>query len=103
MQKEKIICSAVYYNNGETYIHQPFNIKTGIVICGHRHHNALFILSKMNLPINKRQITPGFLTNTNKFVNRKEAYKIAKSVNQIVAGNIICLHCSIHNFVECIH
>jgi hypothetical protein len=37
---EFIICSALYYNDGASHLHQPKNIDTGFVICGRRHHNC---------------------------------------------------------------
>ena len=91
MTIEKIICSAVWYNdNVETYVHQPENIKLGYVVAGRRHHNCITINSMLaglrNGEFNG-EITQGFLTNTNRFVNRKEAYKIAFEANQIIGPN----------------
>ena len=91
MKKEYILCSAIWANDGKKYEHQPKNISKGFVICGRRHHNCLitaFILNNeenLTLRINKAngKIIQGFLTNLDRFVNRKEAGKIAFEADQI--------------------
>lgn len=94
--KEHIICAANYYDDGCTYeCHKPSGIpKTGFVITGRRHHNCIFIFSKIfRYPYDEKALKimqteiQGFLTNTNRFVDRKEAYKIAKEANQIITGD----------------
>ena len=74
--KEYILCSAIDYN--------------GIIICGHRHEDCYEILqglrpdiSEVELPDRTKQ---GFLTSVNRYVNREEAWIIAKASNQIVYG-----------------
>ncbi len=82
---EYILCAAVHYDDGKVYEHQPRNIKTGIVIAGRRHHNCLltgFILAKGKLK--KADQVQGFLTNTDRFVNREEAFCIAKAADQLL-------------------
>lgn len=85
MEKEKIICSAIWFDDYKEYQHQPKNIKTGFVICGRRHHNCFMIMKILTnsnytkLDYEKEQ---GFLTNTNRFVDREEAAVIAKEANQ---------------------
>lgn len=73
MLKEYIICSAIDYN--------------GTIICGLRHEDCYKILFAItnsdNPPGNDKQ---GFITSQNRFVTRKEAYKIAKENNQIRWG-----------------
>lgn len=40
MNKEFILCAAIYINDGKKHSQQPVNIKTGYVICGRRHNNC---------------------------------------------------------------
>lgn len=73
-QKEKIICAAINYNE--------------IIICGLRHVDCFDTLIKLSnkytpitdLPTKEDQ---GFLTSFNRFVDRKEAYRIAIESHQI--------------------
>ena len=95
--KEFIICAANHYDDGKKYDHTPVNIKTGFVVCGRRHCNCVAIFAQMNKFIHtkeniKLQITEvfGFLTNTNRFVTRKEAYKIAFEADQLIGPNRNC-------------
>lgn len=84
---EYIICAAIWFQDGKKYEHQPKNIESGMVIAGRRHHNCYYSLAaiagldarKMNFP----KDIQGFLTNTNRFVDRKEAAEIALSAQQI--------------------
>jgi hypothetical protein len=89
--KEYIICAAIWFQDGNQYVHQPVNIDTGIVICGRRHHNCLQVASALNCgkrildrcnEFNGREIQ-GFLTSKNRFVGREEAAKIAMEAGQI--------------------
>ena len=78
-----ILCSAIWYNDGKSYSHQPSNIESGYVIAGRRHHNCIitnYIL--FNRKTETDNIT-GFLTNDNKFVHRWEAAEIAYKAKQI--------------------
>jgi len=92
--KEHILCAANYYDDGEKYIHRPTNIDYGYVICGRRHHNCMFTFAQVvGFPYNERALeikqteVQGFLTNTNRFVDRREAYNIAYAANQIIGPN----------------
>lgn len=101
MNKEYILCAAIWFNDGKVYEHQPVNIESGFVVTGRRHHNCYATLSAIGKAIdfedrvlraferleNKRD-NQGFITNTNRFVDRKEGYQIAVSANQIVNGII---------------
>lgn len=94
--KEFIICSAIWFNDGNTHNHQPNNIKQGFVICGRRHHNCYSSLQstgkalgydktavvKKGLQLEQKE-TQGFLTNKDRFVDRTEAAAIAYEANQI--------------------
>jgi len=77
IQKEIILCAAINYK--------------GTIICGHRHSDCYSILKDLlskyitydDLPDREHQ---GFLTSFNRYVDRKEAWKIAKLNNQIQFG-----------------
>lgn len=91
---EYILCAANYYNDKIEHSHQPNNITSGFVICGRRHHNCIALFALMvGFPYDEKsqQIhlteVQGFLTNTNKFVNRRTAYKIAFEAGQIKGPN----------------
>ena len=86
---ETIICAANHYDDGKEYTFNPKNITKGFVVCGHRHHNCIqmfaqivgFPYTEQGHQIHNTEIQ-GFLTNTNRFVNREEAMLIAKQAKQ---------------------
>lgn len=97
--KEYIICSAIWFRDNIEHTHQPVNVKTGFVVCGRRHHNCYFTLSVIgknlidsdeetpirvliNKPDSEREIQ-GFITNTDRFVDREEGAEIAFNAGQI--------------------
>lgn len=84
---EKILCAAIHYDDGENYIHQPKNIQSGFVVCGRRHHNCIMtksILSgQQDTESGLKSYTQGFITNTDRFVDRKEGAEIAYYAKQI--------------------
>ena len=91
--KEYILCAATWYKTLETNytVLLPTNITEGIVITGYRHG---YIISLLKALTGIRSVEPdcgeyiqGFLTNTNRFVDRKEAYKIAYDNDQIIGPN----------------
>ncbi len=95
-EMEHIICSAIWFKTGVAYLHQPANIPTGYVICGRRHHNCFAVkmavmdetntfglVERVDLAC-KPEMVQGFLTNTDRFVDRKEAFLIAKSAGQLL-------------------
>ena len=98
--KEYILCAAIYINDGLKHEAQPENIEIGFVICGRRHHNCYqtiksltgqnpnerignLITSMSDFEQRKHQ---GFITSTDRYVDRKEAFQIAKANNQIQFG-----------------
>lgn len=82
--QEYILCSAVWFDDGKKYEHQPKNIETGYVVCGRRHHNCFALLSYLaDGGYIKDEKEQGFLTNTDRFVDRKEAVQIALASGQI--------------------
>ena len=76
--QEYILCSAVKYNNG--------------IVAGYRHSdccNTIKSILNGDMPkfvLQDDRSNQGFLTSENRFVDRKEAWKIAKKTNQIVFG-----------------
>lgn len=79
-QSEFILCSAINYN--------------GIIICGHRHGDCYDVLTSLvgNIETSKlpNRYNQGFLTSQNRYVDRKEAWIIAKANNQIAYGLNAC-------------
>lgn len=84
---ERILCAAIWFDDGiGSYVHQPKNIKTGFVVCGRRHHNCFTTVAMISGIKKERKYIneiQGFLTNTDMFVDREEAAKIALDANQI--------------------
>ena len=92
----KILCSAIYVDDGRVYEHQPKNIKSGFVVCGRRHHNCIATLSlifkdiELLIPYKQQgKVVQGFLTDTDIFLDRKESYKVAKTAKQIIHDELI--------------
>jgi hypothetical protein len=76
MEKEFILCAALNYY--------------GKIVCGHRHSDCYQLIRQLvpkitdeDLPKRENQ---GFLTSLNRYVDRKEGWKIAKENNQIQWG-----------------
>ncbi len=88
LREEYIICSAVHYDDGIIYQEQPTNIKTGIVVAGRRHNNCFYLLKQMSLydetKVTKDNTTAGFLTNFDRFLNRKDAFVLAEKNEQLL-------------------
>jgi len=97
MAKETILCAAIHIDDGKEHVHQPKNIQTGFVITGRRHHNCyatMAVIAKVAQledvvtikglinKINRDQ--QGFITSEDRFVNRKEAFKIAVREKQLM-------------------
>lgn len=80
---EYILCAAIHWNDGFKRIHQPKNIETGVVLCGRRHHNILNSIYQILTHQMPGDETQGFITNLDRFVDRKEAGKIAFESGQI--------------------
>lgn len=83
---EYILCAANWYDDGREYPHPPRNIKTGIVVCGRRHHNAMYTAAALvgrRWPSLREIEQDGFMTSRDRWVDRKEAFQIAKAAGQI--------------------
>lgn len=91
---EKILCSAIWYKEIESAPSKfdisgkpnVRNVFKGIVICGHRHYNCILTLihltGKSSNEPDCGEYEQGFLTSNNRFVDRKEAGKIAYEAGQ---------------------
>ena len=88
--KEYILCAAIWFDDGKEYSMQPYNIKSGLVLCGWRHGWIFpqivgLVGERKELGITERE--QGFLTSRNRFVDREEALQIAIQQNQVKAEN----------------
>lgn len=111
--KEYIACSAIHYDNRIHYMFMDsYGIDTGFVICGFRHCNIISILPENQYVKNLKEYAKhlsvewkegkrdenglpdvknesngityqGFMTSKGRFVDRKEAAKIAYECGQI--------------------
>ena len=86
VNQERIICSAIWYDDKIKRNHQPRNIDSGIVAAGLRHHNCFVILWALypERDYVGSDTVQGFLTSKDRFVDRKEAFLIAEANNQIL-------------------
>ena len=89
MKEPYIICAAIHFDDGVQREHQPKNIKSGLVVCGRRHHNCYLTVDALNHKFsdkchegNKKAIQ-GFLTSEDVFMDRKEAGRFAFQAEQI--------------------
>jgi len=90
--QEYILCSAVWYDKIDFGKEEPlrmrgispYNVDRGIVFCGWRHANCIYqAVAMTGLPSYKMgEVEQGFLTNKNRFVDRKEGGKIAFAAGQ---------------------
>lgn len=75
---ERIICAAVQI------------VETREIFYGHRHFNCIDAMKHaLSLTMNRQEISKvdydqGFITSENRFVDRIEAYKIAKEMKQLI-------------------
>ena len=72
MRKEFILCAAINYH--------------GTIISGFRHADCYSLLKSLLPQISEEpeRKDQGFLTSQNRFVDRKEAFQIAKEQKQII-------------------
>lgn len=78
--KETILCAAIWYKDFEKPVHSPVNINKGVVLCGYRHGHIIgqfiSLTGKRSVTLEAGEYVQGFLTNLNRFVDRKEALQI---------------------------
>ena len=86
MSRERILCAAIWFDDGKEYLHQPSNVHRGHVLCGHRHCSVLGQTGELASERRERGVREerqGFLTSANRFVDRCEAAAIALAAGQI--------------------
>lgn len=87
--KEQIVCSAIHYpdfilkRDDIPLLHYlPINIKSGLVFCGFRHPHCMYTMMNATGLSSRRDSVgreiQGFITNKNRFVDRKEGAIIHK-------------------------
>jgi hypothetical protein len=84
---EKILCAAVWFQDMEikkdvpSDSRLPVNLDKGLVFCGYRHHHCLFTMvattGKSTCEVGEH--VQGFLTDKNRFVDRKEGGRIHRA------------------------
>lgn len=88
-EEERILCAAIWYDDGKQYLFQPKNISSGIVVSGLRHPHCKIILMSWLYPnwqsdalqeqikneVNNKEVQ-GFITSKQRFVDRWEGAKI---------------------------
>ena len=86
MEIETVLCSAIWYDDGEVYPHQEtYGVKTGFVLCGYRHHNIIGVFStndKFRKDGKAYKTMQGFVTSSGRFVDREQAAIIAYNAFQ---------------------
>jgi hypothetical protein len=78
---ERILCAAVWIDDGQKYAHQP--MPTGLVFAGWRHAQCIVTATTAFPDRRVRQEDQGFLTSMGRFVGRVEALRIARARGQI--------------------
>ena len=82
-ETEIIICAAIWYKDFPFHIHNTVNTGSGLVVSGYRHGQVIGIVNIL-AQLRTVEIAPdavgeyvqGFLTNKNRFLDRKEAHKL---------------------------
>ncbi len=86
MNEERILCAAVWFDDGKKHEHQPVNIETGFVVCGRRHHNCFMTASILRgedwRASDYGKNVQGFMTSIDRFLNRKDAAEVAFNKGQ---------------------
>jgi hypothetical protein len=101
MDKEFILCAAIWVNDGRKHEDQPVNIQSGYVVCGRRHHNCYQTITSITkqkdindaigdiireMTLDDHRKHQGFITSLDRYVDRREGWTIAKENNQIQFG-----------------
>ena len=97
IDKEFILCTAIWINDKQIHTKQPINIEIGFVVCGRRHSNCYQTIvdlkgdsdkyfKSLNISDDDMRENSGFITSLDRYVTRKEAWIIAKQNNQIQFG-----------------
>ena len=100
MDKEFILCAAIWINDKRKHEQQPINILEGFVVAGRRHNNCYQTISSIsglstnealrelfdNMSEEDHRRHQGFITSFDRYVDRYEGWRIAKENNQIQFG-----------------
>ncbi len=92
ISREYVLCAAIWVNDGNVYENQPKNIDKGFVVSGRRHHNCfatIFILTGGVKYHGKhgKNMTQGFLSSHDRFLNREEAMELALLTKQVLPSD----------------
>jgi hypothetical protein len=87
-ERERIACSAIWFNDGKEHPHQPKGRWNGFVVFGLGHHQCFTTLAAVAdfQAIKKLPSEQGFVTTWNRFVTREEAAGIAFLAGQTHDG-----------------
>lgn len=80
MEQERVTAAAIkfFISNDKDILSDP------MIICGRRHSNVFEAMFLLGFRYDKPSHVQGFWTNQNRFVDRHEAFEIAKAANQIL-------------------
>lgn len=88
--EERVLCAAIWVDDGVEHPNLPRNLTTGMVFAGWRHHNCFTTLNAVyprpTGKVDEEQIAgrhQGFLTTHGRFVDRDEAGRIAFAAGQV--------------------
>ena len=82
-KREYIMCAANYYDDGKDYIHKPFNIDKGYIVCGWRHPHCGTTYIAASGDDTWDSCVQGFFTNKNRFLTRDEGRELARENGQV--------------------
>lgn len=85
VQMESIVAAAIRYPSGFFALAPPY-----------RHHHIVDYLASRGMR-QGLEWQEGFLTNTGRFVNRKDAYQIAEAARQILPGAVSFKHTDLYS------
>jgi hypothetical protein len=105
---EYILCAAIWYKDiplkKEIKQVLPKNCDRGLVVLGHRHGQCMWTMGSLTglRSVEKAEdgvgeYEQGFLTNTNRFVERPEALEIARNANQVLDESEVRTNIGLHS------
>lgn len=92
--EERILCAAIWVDDGLPHLHQPVNIRSGFVIAGRRHHNCIYTASLIGqldpaiAAAMQSRDNQGFLTSHDRYVSRSTALIIAREQGQLLVPEL---------------
>ena len=90
--KEYIMCSAIWFGDGQVHEHQPKNMENGFVVTGRRHHNCIMTAAILSGDQHKTFRSypniQGFLTSRDRFLDRTQACEFAIKTGQIKKSEV---------------